>query len=90
MIKLLTVTATLTLSFNAMAFGLPKVEAPSISTDTQNIVAALRVIQDGGIKCSKITDFKLASNVKGYQVECDDQKKYTLLDTDNGLILQVK
>lgn len=88
--KLLTVTATFTLSFNAMAFGLPKVEAPSVSTDAQNIVAALQVIQDGGIKCSEITDFKLASNVKGYQVECDNQKKYTVLDTDNGLVLHVK
>ncbi|WP_215403976.1 hypothetical protein [Vibrio gigantis] len=88
--QLLTTAAALTLSLNAMAFGLPKVEVPSVSTDAQNMIAALQVIQDGGVECSEITDFKLASNVKGYQVECDNQKSYTLLDTNNGLVLQVK
>ncbi|WP_261836753.1 hypothetical protein [Vibrio ishigakensis] len=82
--------STLLLSLNVLAFGLPKAEVASINKDTQNMVAALQVIQDGGIKCSTITDFKVAPNVKGYQVECDSNKKYTLLDTEDGLVLQVK
>lgn len=87
--KSLIISATLITSFNAMAFGLPDIEIPSISTDAQNIISALEVIQDGGIECSQITDFKVATNVKGYQVECDSNKNYTLLDTNDGLVLQV-
>ncbi|MGF1764602.1 hypothetical protein [Aliivibrio kagoshimensis] len=90
MTKYITFIATVALSFQSAAFGLPKVEVPSISTDAQNMVAALKIIQDGGIECSKITDFKVATNVKGYQVQCDATNNYTILDTDNGLVLQVK
>lgn len=88
--KLILTAASLTLSLNAMAFGLPKVETPSINTDAKNMITALQVIQDGGFKCSEVTDFKVATNVKGYQVECDSKKKYTLLDTNDGLVLKVK
>lgn len=90
--KLICASALLvtTVSFNAMSFGLPKAEVPSVSSDAQNMITALQVIQDGGIKCSKITDFKVSNSVKGYQVECDSKKKYTLLDTTDGLVLKTK
>lgn len=88
--KAISVVAFLTVSFNASAFGLPKVEVPSVNTDTQNMIAALKVIQDGGIQCEAITNFKVASNVKGYQVECDSKNQYTLLDTNDGLVLKIK
>jgi hypothetical protein len=88
--KYITFIATVALSFQTAAFGLPKVEVPSINTDAQNMIAGLKIIQDGGVECESITDFKVATNVKGYQVQCDETNSYTLLDTENGLVLQVK
>ncbi|MRI33990.1 hypothetical protein EOPP23_13420 [Endozoicomonas sp. OPT23] len=90
MIKYAAAALSLAVSMNVSAFGLDSVKnATSEDVAANNVVAALKIIQDGGIQCDKITNFMPNPINKTYTVTCDGDDSYTLIDTDAGLVLKV-
>lgn len=93
--KKLLLLATISLSFNAVAFGLPKLEVPKASSAgnlTENIATALKALHDGGIQCDKITNFEPTLSMKGEltgaEVQCDEKNTYTVLKNDAGMVIK--
>lgn len=91
--KKLAVLALTAVSFGSFAFSLPSSDAHMSKLDVgvDNASSALKAIHDGGIKCDKITKMTPILNPKGFDVQCDDSKEdYTVLDTDNGMVVKTK
>lgn len=81
-------------SCGTFAFGLPSALDAGMSkssANAENINTALKVIQNSGVKCDKVTSFIPSVDLKSYSVECDSKTTYTLVKTDdNGMVLETK